>query len=766
MGLRVRSLWLALAAVLYVGFAALQAAGGRGLPWLAIAALPIALVFSFRWTEPREGRRAETTALAATRVAVTGACVLAAARTSPPTPGLLALENVGVAVASMAALVAVARVASLGGLLEPRPAARRLDAAAFGALLWTVAIALPAIQALWPSRAADAPPWLVPYATLAASIGALGLALAATARLFALRRLELGVGDRARAALALTATALLVSVLASAAGLAPPERLLPVGATVAALLTCWTAIAEEPTTVARALRVTLAAAILAGPFALAAVFAAHAFPGRAAPAVFVACVAAAVAGIAAPLAARRFAPLGARWLDAFDAATRAAMNPDPDRALEAALMALRDTAGRAHASPSLFRISPPEAITIDRGGFVHVERAELPAALVELAGLEPEQVLRLEALRGVEVRRPEVRPVAAWLEQRGIAAAAIVRDDDEPIAALAIAGGSRRTPMSLDEARALGTLAARLGAVVGVSSMLARSRERELAERARAERLEREVAEVRAALERDARRLDAIATSVARPARVASYGPASRTAVEQLERLAAEGRPIALLTAPGIDAAAWAALAHLASPRKGALLVVVEGTSPEMSSLELFRDPERSPLRAAAGGTLVILDADALPRPVQSYVAVALGEDTGLVASLPSTVDALVAAGRLDERLADRLGDRAVALPTLAARGEDLRALALDHLARVGVKLRGRPIGLDPYALARLGEHVWPGNDAELASVLVRAALVAEGDTIGRRDLDAAGFAPIRSFEETPRPPPIPTAKRSKRARA
>src|SRR4029079_3107266 len=92
------------------------------------------------------------------------------------------------------------------------------------------------------------------------------------------------------------------------------------------------------------------------------------------------------------------------------------------------------------------------------------------------------------------------------------------------------------------------------------------------------------------------------------------------------------------------------------------------------------RDPEASPLRAAHGGSLVILDAHALPTDVQSFLGAALTADVGIIVTLPATVATLVATGQMSERLADRLGDRAVALPTLADRAEDIRALPLLYL--------------------------------------------------------------------------------------
>jgi DNA-binding NtrC family response regulator len=233
----------------------------------------------------------------------------------------------------------------------------------------------------------------------------------------------------------------------------------------------------------------------------------------------------------------------------------------------------------------------------------------------------------------------------------------------------------------------------------------------------------------------------ALARMLERPARVASYSPAARAAVEQLERLGEAGRPIALLSAPGVDAVAWAALAHLASPRRTGPFAVVDGTSPAVADLAHWRDAEASPLRAAAGGSLVVVDAHALPLDVQSYLGAALPEGLGIIVSLPATVDALAAAGKLNERLADRLGDRTVALPTLEARAEDLRALALEHLARIGVRLGREPLGLAPKALTEMLEHTWPGNDAELHATLLRAALEATSGVIGVADLKRIGFA-------------------------
>ncbi|WP_437320466.1 hypothetical protein [Sorangium sp. So ce385] len=794
--LRRRSFWIAAAAVAYTAFAALRASGGHGPAWLALLGLPALLALGLRWVErpPRGEDRIEPAARGAAAVCLTGAAMLAAARSGPTGLALIALGNLGAAAASMAALVGLARIAGLGGLLEPPPSTRRLDAAAFASLFWTVAVALPAVSAAAPERAADLDPLLVHYATSAASLGSLTVMLVAIARVRIARRLELGVADRVEAALLLSATALAVGLAAAFVGVAAPESILPVTSAVAAVCVAFCTVAADAAQVSRALRRTLALAALATPPALLAVYAVHEAPRgdlglRGAPAssvgvaVFGACALCALAGLAAPALSRRFAPEGARWLGAFDAATRAAMNPEPEAALEAALSALRDasdagTAGQA--PPALYLLSPPERVTVDRAGYAHTAPAEVPARLVELAQLEPERVLRVEAAEAVEVRRPEVRPLLAWLAERDIGVVALVNDAEGPIGALAIPRGRRASPMTLEEVCGLRAVADRLGAVIAVSAMLSGSRGREVAARREAEERAREVSRLERAVAQGAGRFRAIAALLSRPARAAAYSPAARAALEQLERLGEAGGPVTLLTAPGIDAVAWGAVVHLSSARAGGPLAIVDGAAPVPEgfaqafaqargasagpaggvpsapaggagpagaegappALALWRDPDSSPIEAAKGGTLLILDAQALPAEVQSYLGAALPDDVRLVVAVPQTVDALVATGQMSERLGDRLGDRAVALPSLSSRAEDLRALALDHLARIGVRLRGRPFGLDLRALQAVLDHPWPGNDAEMGAVLLRAALMAKGDVIGERELAAIGFAP------------------------
>jgi transcriptional regulator of acetoin/glycerol metabolism len=104
-----------------------------------------------------------------------------------------------------------------------------------------------------------------------------------------------------------------------------------------------------------------------------------------------------------------------------------------------------------------------------------------------------------------------------------------------------------------------------------------------------------------------------------------------------------------------------------------------------------------------------------------------------------------------------------VRLPAVVDRADDLRGLILDRLCRSGVRFAGETIGIEPQAMGRLVDHVWPGNDGELASVVERAARVAKGERVTVADLEAAGFVAPRLEEagvtalprrRSERPPP------------
>jgi two-component system NtrC family response regulator len=129
-----------------------------------------------------------------------------------------------------------------------------------------------------------------------------------------------------------------------------------------------------------------------------------------------------------------------------------------------------------------------------------------------------------------------------------------------------------------------------------------------------------------------------------------------------------------------------------------------------------------------------------------------------LIASVHASLEPLSDLGKLSPALA-RLLEAEFALPSLAERAEDLRALVLDGLSRSSLRLGREPLGIEPTALRVLVEHSWPGNELELDSVLLRAVRVARGPAVSAEDLAASGF----EARTPPRPEPTPLAPSTRR---
>ncbi|HWP10108.1 MAG TPA: hypothetical protein VNN72_30405, partial [Polyangiaceae bacterium] len=406
-----RSFWLGAAAIAYVGVAGSLVARSPG-PWLAAAVFVLLTVVTWRKTEPRAERGASVV-----RATVWGLSLWVTARVGPlGNAALDAAANAGIGTTAVASLVALARIEGPGGMLVAPRATRSLDAATLAGFLWAMATALPLTYALLPGYRVVLDPLAIDYATTSAAAATLILAVAAAYRLRVLRRFELGVGDRAAGALALSITAFAVAVPAAALDVAAPDRVLPVAVGVGAALATWAATIAEPTTVSSALRGILAVMILGTPVMLAAAVSAREAPQHAGAIVLGSSALAIIVGLLARAVARPLGPEQSRWLQAIDAACKGALQPEPDAALTAALYALDQVTETGNAHAEIWRTHPGEVLRVDVAGYLHIEPGEAPERIFDVALAEPERTLRVDALREVEVRRPDVRGLIAWFD--------------------------------------------------------------------------------------------------------------------------------------------------------------------------------------------------------------------------------------------------------------------------------------------------------------------------------------------------------------
>lgn len=726
-----RLFWSAMVAIVYVAAAALRLDMQRSSSVLGGVLAVTWLLGGFMLVRaPRVGRsRITPEGRQAARWAVAGAGIAIVAALAPDRPTFAAFEQVGIGLCVVGSLLALGRLASPESVVARTPTRGRDEAALAAGLLWLLAAGASVAQEM---SLVQLSPLVTRYGTVAAALGSMAVTLVATLRLYALRRYELGVAERAAAALWFSLLGLAVGLFATLMGVGDPEGVVPRAALLGALAVTGSAIGDDAARVSHLLRRVAAATLLGAPVASAAVFLVYKEPTHAGLILFVATVLATTMGLLAPRLAEWLAPERGLWVRVLRTAVESAQKADPREAVIAVLSQVRRHL-HPEARAMLYRLSSGDRAVVDRAGYLHLEPAEVPVGLIDLVTDEPYRVLSTDALRAAEVRAPEVRAMVAWLDLQDAGFVALVFDDEVCVGMLLWPHLGRTAPLSLEEVQLARLLADHLGLVTGAAAELARSRQRELqAEAARVEAEERVVA-LREAMARGEKHQRGLAEILARSLRNASYSPATAAARVDVEHAAGAGGPVRLVAAPGIDALGWAALAHLASPRPDGPLVWIDGSHPTEQTLSRWEDAS-GPLQAGREGSLVIFDPHSLAPDAQEMLGqVGFG---GLTAIL--VVPQPIPPG-MHPRLAERLVEKpSVVIPPLSERPEDLRALSLHELARLGHHRRGRPYGLDLEAQEVLFDYGWPGNDLELRAVLLRATEGLPGDVLDARRLSAA----------------------------
>lgn len=155
------------------------------------------------------------------------------------------------------------------------------------------------------------------------------------------------------------------------------------------------------------------------------------------------------------------------------------------------------------------------------------------------------------------------------------------------------------------------------------------------------------------------------------------------------------------------------------------------------------------------GGTILLEEISAIPLPLQSKLVRLIHEKrferTGGIEPIPSDVTLLFTSSQNTETLASDgairqdlyylLSSFTIKLPPLREREADLPKLVdhfvsqfchIERIAQSGV------VRTSPEALRLLSEYIWPGNVAELCSVLRRALIESHGTVIAGDFLRAA----------------------------
>jgi DNA-binding NtrC family response regulator len=213
--------------------------------------------------------------------------------------------------------------------------------------------------------------------------------------------------------------------------------------------------------------------------------------------------------------------------------------------------------------------------------------------------------------------------------------------------------------------------------------------------------------------------------------RFVGESPVARRVRERITALAALREPVLVCGEPGSGRDTVARALHDLGPARSGPFVRVE------------RAAAGRPFDLPARGTVYLDGVDGFPPDAQHRwregIARLLARGGALAprfvaSSLPDLANR-AGSGGVDAALAARLGRFELWLPPLRERPEDVPRVARALLERLGRELGRRGLSLEPAALARLRREPWPGNLAELASILEKLVAFATSPVIREREV-------------------------------
>lgn len=205
-------------------------------------------------------------------------------------------------------------------------------------------------------------------------------------------------------------------------------------------------------------------------------------------------------------------------------------------------------------------------------------------------------------------------------------------------------------------------------------------------------------------------------------------------------------------TGTGKELFAWAI--HENSPRAGKPFVVVDCAALPETLVEsmlfghekgVFTGADRAQdgmIKQADGGTLVLDEVGELPLSVQKAFLRVLQErrfrplggkqevssDFRLIAATNRDIPQMVSEGQFRKDLFFRLHSFTLELPPLRERTEDIKELAMFHMAKLCERYGTGTKGFSPEFMEGLKSYDWPGNVRELAQSLEGALTAARGE--------------------------------------
>ncbi len=244
---------------------------------------------------------------------------------------------------------------------------------------------------------------------------------------------------------------------------------------------------------------------------------------------------------------------------------------------------------------------------------------------------------------------------------------------------------------------------------------------------------------------------------------IAGDGAAMRQIVTEARKAAASKATVLLLGESGTGKELFARSIHNWSDRRLKPFVAINcaGLAKELLESELFghekgaftgaHQLKKGKLELAHGGTVFLDEIGDLALELQTKLLRVLQErefervggntsiavDLRIIAATNHELDAAVKCGTFREDLYHRLNVIALTLPPLRERKEDIPALASFFLERFSAETKKSFANITDDARNKLIAYNWPGNIRELANVIERAVVLADGPELTLHHLPA-----------------------------
>jgi two-component system, NtrC family, nitrogen regulation response regulator NtrX len=238
-------------------------------------------------------------------------------------------------------------------------------------------------------------------------------------------------------------------------------------------------------------------------------------------------------------------------------------------------------------------------------------------------------------------------------------------------------------------------------------------------------------------------------------------GPAMKKLLAQIDRVAASETRVCILGETGTGKELVARAIHERSPRKDAPFVTLNcaAVPAELIESELFGHEKGAFTGAASrhtgkfeqaeGGTLFLDEIGDMPVAMQAKLLRVLEEgevervggdkpvkvNVRVVVATHRNLEDLVKQNTFRRDLFHRIYVFPLVLPSLRERPEDFAPLVAHFAGQVAAQNGWKKKTFSEEAIAELQKYSWPGNIRELRNIVERLVLLAEGDTVGKEDV-------------------------------